>query len=725
MNFKLAVISISDVIINRDCEQLRSLIGDIVDVKGYTFAQIKENPSLEEPLALIIGPELVSEQILAYLPPDIKCIFNRRSLDPITLPLLYQIPADSEVLVVNDCFINACELTEELKELNIHSLKYFPYNPLDPSDPYRLNSSYSALLSYNYSQTINEQWGNEAKPSYNNLVYSGRPFQYAITAGEAHEVPRGIPNVIDLGQRQINIMTIADILQFFKGSASYDTLVSSRYMKKFIHLSMELAKQNNRNQFLQTQLESVIGNFENGILLINEEYSVLLYNRMAEEILGENDLKSRNLKDFLPLPKLIETNGSEFIQINSDMVYITKTEIRSPQDERCYLISLKSWDQLQNIDQQYRKQKKYSEHIAKYHFGDILYKSSVMADIIAKAKVFAKYQSSVLITGESGTGKELFAQSIHNASPRKNAPFIAINCGALSETLLESELFGYEEGAFTGAKKGGKKGLFELAHTGTLFLDEIGDTPPTTQTKLLRALQEKEILRVGGSHIIPVDVRIITATNQDLYNLVEKGLFRKDLYYRLRTLPLTIPPLRQRPEDIQVLFDYLLRTVSARHELPLFPEVLWPIIKNHTWPGNIRELRNMVEYLISICEISSDIVKDTKIFLELEEEATSAEGRYGMKVGVLPSKPFQYPDENIQEQCIFILKLLAEAKDHHAAFIGRTRLQEKLASQYGVHLTFEQIKGRQRLLAKYGLIVPINGKGYYISAFGENYLSQG
>lgn len=209
----------------------------------------------------------------------------------------------------------------------------------------------------------------------------------------------------------------------------------------------------------------------------------------------------------------------------------------------------------------------------------------------------ARSNSNILITGATGVGKELFAQSIHNASARKNQPFIAVNCGALVESLLESELFGYEKGAFTGANKNGKQGLFELAHKGTLFLDEIGEMPLHLQVRLLRVLQEKEVVRVGGDLVIPVDVRVIAATNQDIPQMIRSKEFRSDLFYRLNVLPLYIPPLAERKEDIPLLiasFQQRLKvsftlSSAARHQ-----------ILSYSFPGNIRELRNCIEYLSNL-----------------------------------------------------------------------------------------------------------------------------
>ena len=199
-----------------------------------------------------------------------------------------------------------------------------------------------------------------------------------------------------------------------------------------------------------------------------------------------------------------------------------------------------------------------------------------------------------MISGESGTGKELFAQAIHNASPRQSHPFIAVNCAALTETLLESELFGYAEGSFTGAKKGGKPGLFECAHQGTLFLDEIETMSPALQAKLLRVLEEREVVRIGSIDPIPVNVRILSSTNEDLFNRVRQGSFRRDLYYRLNVIPLHIPALRERKEDILLLAGWFQQQFHADFVMSGRAQAA---LVQHRWPGNVRELRNCVEYL--------------------------------------------------------------------------------------------------------------------------------
>jgi transcriptional regulator with GAF, ATPase, and Fis domain len=209
----------------------------------------------------------------------------------------------------------------------------------------------------------------------------------------------------------------------------------------------------------------------------------------------------------------------------------------------------------------------------------------------------AQSASSVLITGETGTGKEMFAQAIHNSSPRRDFPFVAVNCGALPESLLESELFGYEEGAFTGARRGGKPGLFELAHRGTLFLDEIGEMPPSLQMRLLRVLEERQVMRLGGAGLRGIDIRVIAASNRNLERMVAEGGFREDLYYRLAVLPLPIPPLRDRIEDILPLVREFQRLLGVAF---CFEPEVESFLLQREWRGNARELRNCIEYVANL-----------------------------------------------------------------------------------------------------------------------------
>ena len=252
---------------------------------------------------------------------------------------------------------------------------------------------------------------------------------------------------------------------------------------------------------------------------------------------------------------------------------------------------------LKDIENVYELVSKYSGKNAYYTFDDIIGPSIKTRQIIEYAKTISNTPSTVLIQGESGTGKEVFAQSIHNASSRKNRPFIAINCGGIPKNLIESELFGYEDGAFTGAKKGGMPGKFELANKGTIFLDEIGEMPLDMQVNLLRVLQEKSITRIGASRRIPIDVRVIAATNKNLIDEIKKGHFRQDLYYRLNVIPIQLPPLRERKEDIKVLLNHFLDKKCEKLGTirPYINKSDIELLVNYSWPGNIRELENRME----------------------------------------------------------------------------------------------------------------------------------
>ena len=238
----------------------------------------------------------------------------------------------------------------------------------------------------------------------------------------------------------------------------------------------------------------------------------------------------------------------------------------------------------------------------KITLDNIVGSSEIMEHTKQKALIAAKSNSTVLITGESGTGKELFARAIHNHSDRTDYPFVAVNCAAIPDNLLESELFGYEEGAFTGAKKGGKLGKFELAHNGTIFLDEIGDMSLHLQGKLLRVLQERELDKIGGKSNIFIDVRVIAATNKNLEELVRNGQFREDLYYRLKVIPITLPTLRERKSDIPLLIDYMIKEYARKLNKDVIgiEEDASKTLVDYTWPGNVRELQNIIEYSINM-----------------------------------------------------------------------------------------------------------------------------
>ena len=343
---------------------------------------------------------------------------------------------------------------------------------------------------------------------------------------------------------------------------------------------------------------------------------------------------------------------------------------------------------------------------ARYTFSQIIGISPEIRRCKEIAKKMAKSAASVLITGPSGSGKELFAQAIHNASSRREYPFISVNCGALVESLLESELFGYEGGAFTGAKKEGKPGFFELAHRGTLFLDEIGEMPLQLQVKLLRVLQEREVVRVGGRSAIPIDVRIIAATNRDLAALVEEGKFRLDLYFRLNVLPLELPGLNGRRADIPLLFQTMCREYGL--QLAVDQEAR-ERIQNHDYRGNVRELRNCVEYLGSLgkSEITAEDLPPYMKHSALQREKNEDSGQESSIREKTDEGRRGYGQTADSRQ--MVLWAIGEI---NAAGIGAGRRSiASFLNEHGSSLSERQVRGILQELEKEQLIVVRQGRG--------------
>ncbi|PYY81931.1 propionate catabolism operon regulatory protein PrpR [Pseudomonas sp. TKO26] len=297
---------------------------------------------------------------------------------------------------------------------------------------------------------------------------------------------------------------------------------------------------------------------------------------------------------------LLDGGGEEnrVIRLGSHAVVSNLLPILENGERTGLVLTCQDITAVQRADQRIRATRRPGAFTARYRLEQLSGNSRSNREMLQMAKRFAASHSTVLITGESGTGKELLAQGIHNESPRQQGPFVGINCAAFPESLLESELFGYEEGAFSGSRKGGKPGLLEAAHRGTLFLDEIGDMPVSLQTRLLRVLQEREVLRLGGTEPISIDVRIIAATHQDLRAAMNDGDFRSDLYYRLNILRLQTTPLRERPEDIALICRGISQRLLVQGQPPgaaEIPAALLPYLTRYAWPGNVRELENVIE----------------------------------------------------------------------------------------------------------------------------------
>lgn len=395
-------------------------------------------------------------------------------------------------------------------------------------------------------------------------------------------------------------------------------------IKEAEHIALVRRKEQERAELLKTIIDSAT----DGIIAIGEDECINIYNPVAESIFGlpREQVLGRPVKRVIPntrLPRVLASGKAEIgeVQIIGEKKIATKRiPIKIKEKVVGVVAHFQEVTELQRFEQAVRRKLHGKGLCAKTTLADIIGASPVLEEVKKRAVRFARTSATVLITGESGTGKEMFAQSIHNLSPRRRGPFVAVNCAALPENLLESELFGYEEGAFTGARRGGKAGLFELAHGGTIFLDEIGEMPLALQARLLRVLQEKEVMRLGGHRVIPVDVRVIAATNRDLAALVEQKQFRPDLYYRLNTLRLHVPPLRQRQEDVAVLTSHFLRVFNS-----LNPTVVCAsndavaLLQRRPWPGNVRELMNVLERAVLLANGPEITANDIRQALALDE----------------------------------------------------------------------------------------------------------
>jgi len=388
-------------------------------------------------------------------------------------------------------------------------------------------------------------------------------------------------------------------------------------------------------------LNSILDCLEEGLVTVDMSGTMLHCNKAAQNIFGKNTPLSETSLDMLLGPKI----AGEILKGAEDNEEIMEREVRLGSDSNHLQLLVRArpvatqtgvrsiaitFNQFAEIS---RIVNRFSMHDASYTVDDILGISDTISRIREQVKIIASSNSTVLIRGESGTGKEMLARAIHNQSPRRKGPFVAINCSAIPEALLESELFGYENGAFTGARKGGKLGKFELASKGTLFLDEIGDMPLFLQAKILRMLQERQIERVGGLNPIAVDVRVIAATHRDLEQMMSLGEFREDLYYRINVIPLTIAPLRERKEDINILCKHFIKVYNQQLNKNVqvvsdeFRQKLW----EYSWPGNVRELQNVIEYAMNLAEGNSLHVDNLPAKLRQAQESEET-GLYNLEV---------------------------------------------------------------------------------------------
>jgi Transcriptional regulator containing PAS, AAA-type ATPase, and DNA-binding domains len=386
-------------------------------------------------------------------------------------------------------------------------------------------------------------------------------------------------------------------------------LISNKMIAKLEHLNKEQ--------------KTIIDTLDNGLICTDIQGNITNINHSACHLLyqTEEQLIHKNLYDLLPIKNKFKANKCE-ITHNGTRICFNQIKVTNKNKQVSTIITFSPKEDIIN------KAYHIMEAPKRISFDDILSVDPYFLETVKNAHKIAFTNSNVLIRGESGTGKELFARAIHEASSRSSYPFVAINCASIPDNLLESELFGYEAGAFSGANKGGKMGKFELADRGTILLDEIGDMPLYLQPKLLRVLQTKEIEKIGGSSSIPINVRIIAATNSHLEEKIKIGAFREDLFYRLNVIPLSIPPLRNRKEDIFLISDYLLQKYC--HKLNLQVKSLSLEVKklfqSYSWPGNVRELENVLEYAVTLTK--EDIISISNLPPSLRAASTNTNAKF-------------------------------------------------------------------------------------------------
>ncbi|SKA59977.1 Transcriptional regulator containing PAS, AAA-type ATPase, and DNA-binding Fis domains [Succinivibrio dextrinosolvens DSM 3072] len=449
-------------------------------------------------------------------------------------------------------------------------------------------------------------------------------------------------------------------------------------IKKVILQALEMLEYLNVSQKNFECMESVLDNIDEGVIFFDSDNKPAIYNESALKLMQPESKEQwfHILEDYMNrannVPRVVNLNqnkvlfrsiplsGNKFISGNKTSSNVVIMQDSTAIEENAKNIKISSYEK---------------GLFARRSFKDIRFESLVMEDAVALAKRFSNSDSTVMLFGETGVGKEGFAQSIHNNSPRAKKPFVSVNCASLPQGLVASELFGYAEGAFTGARSSGKKGLFELAQGGTIFLDEITEIPLEVQSQFLRVIQEREVMRIGDDRIIPLDIRIICASNKKILPLCEQGKFRYDLYYRLNVLQLTIPPLRERSRDVLVLFKaFMAEFLHKNEEYIEFEDSIRSVLLTYSWPGNVRELRNFAEAL----SFYGDEIKLSNVLniLNHDKEVVSAGSDGGQQV--LNFKDDMPLAEIEKEYYRYMLERHSNAEVAKLAGISRTSLWRKL-----------------------------------------------
>lgn len=579
---KLVIVCLEKDAMTRHVMDLQNYFEGCIQVEGYFYRRNDHFPEqIKGDLVCLASQELTSK-LWNRIDPDTPIIYLERTLSRKQAAQLEEIPPCHAFFIDYHTDV-AMQMISRLTEFGIRNIRMIPVGHESPREEL--------------------------------LALQEKNVSLAITAGLGRCSPIEHRHVLDLGWALIDAKTLLEVSVILDLDSVYREEKLMRYMQKLI------TSERNIMFFLKTAIfskniyQSMMESMEEGVLISDYTGCVTTWNSSALELLKINSggaltpaaVQSRlpkELTDILQSDALLWNEMVYVPQLRQNLI-LTRQAINVFGNPEGHMLTLKALAGVQRQNARIRRQMHRHLYQAKYTFDDILGSSDSIIRMKRTAMRIAAVDGTVLITGESGTGKELFAQSIHNASHRREMPFVPINCAALSPTLLESELFGYERGAFTGAKNEGHIGVFEMAHQGTVFLDEVGELPMNVQAKLLRVLEEHEVRRVGGTENIPIDVRVIAATNQDLPALIRDKLFRQDLYYRLNVLPLPLTPLRERPGDILALAEYFLDQVSSQPKE--MTERLQQVLRSFPWEGNGRELNNCMQYMAYLSESVLDV----------------------------------------------------------------------------------------------------------------------
>lgn len=577
-------------------DSLERIFENYIFVENYYLTELTNN-SIIDADAYLLTEERMIYPLKKHVTNYNNIIIMNRSINKSHLEEVRLIPKGTDVLVVNDAYESAIQTLCSLYELGITHINLVPFDHKDADNP---------------------MYGN---------------FNICITPNEVQLVPKNIKNIINIGYREISINTLMSLMTRLNLDFELTNRNLVRHIRSIAEPDMYLYN-DYLNNFVKNHIfDSVINDSPSALIITNEKYHLLFTNKKAKDLFNikknstavalsdimNDDCFAAIKEDIMPKNVLV---------INEVQYFIKKTPIMLVDEVMGYEITFQSEKDLVDIEINAKKLIEKKGLYAKYNFSDIIHDSPAMQECINTAKTVALTDHTVLITGESGTGKELIAQSIHNYSKRKDKTFVAINCASLSESLLESELFGYEGGSFTGARKSGKLGLFEQANNGTIFLDEIGDISPQMQSKLLRVLQERQIMRVGGDKLIQINTRILAATNKDLADEVEKGNFRSDLYYRLNVITINIEPLRNRREDILPLMSN-----SLGKKFNQLTDLDKRLLSKYSWPGNVRELENAAIHFNTLNRLPQYIVDTYKeSVLTLNSSTQADEKNIEMKI---------------------------------------------------------------------------------------------